>query len=78
MYAPRLRIKICANYMIRSAGDKNLIFCLVRVHFERHDLVFGILKERVDGMTLEKLTSGQPLQKRQTVKARRALADYNR
>jgi len=47
------------------------------MHFQRRDVDLGTLKKHVDGMTMERLANDQPLQKRQTVKAYRALEGNN-
>lgn len=46
--------------------------CAGRVHFQQR---LGTLKKRVDSMTLARSTSDNPLQKRQRVKAYRALEE---
>lgn len=51
--------------------------CAGTIHFQRRDVDLGTLKKHVDGMTMERLASDQPLQKRQTVKAYRALEGNN-
>lgn len=47
--------------------------CASRVHFQRRHSVLYTLESHVDVMTMERLTSGQPVRKRQTVRAYRAL-----
>ncbi len=48
------------------------------MHFQRrHSVVLGTLEKPINGIIMESSTSDQLLQKRQTVKAYRALEDNN-
>lgn len=63
-----------------SVGMIGLVYfacipCAGRVHFQQRHSVLGTLKKRVDSMTLARSTSDNPLQKRQRVKAYRALEE---
>ena len=52
--------------------------CAGRMHFQRrHSVVPGTLEKPVNGIMMERSTSDQLLQKRQTVKAYRALENNN-
>lgn len=48
-----------------------------KAHFQRREVVLGSLKKQVDDMTMERSTSDQPLQKRQTFKAYGVLEEKN-